>query len=39
MLHRTRRLLVRQRTALIDAMRAHLAEFGIIAGVGRNGVE
>lgn len=39
MLHRTRRLFVRQRTALINAMRAHLAEFGIVAGVGRNGVE
>ena len=39
MVHRTRRLFVRQRTALINAMRAHLAEFGIIAGVGRNGVE
>ena len=38
MVHRTRRLFVRQRTALINAMRAHLAEFGIIAGVGRNGV-
>lgn len=38
-LHRTRRLFVRQRTALINAMRAHLAEFGIVAGVGRNGVE
>ena len=39
MLHRTRELLVRQRTALINALRAHLAEFGIVAGVGRNGVE
>ena len=39
MVHRTRKLVVRQRTALINAMRAHLAEFGIIAGVGRNGVE
>ncbi len=38
MLHRTRRLFVRQRTMLINAMRAHLAEFGIVAGVGRNGV-
>ena len=34
-LHRTRRLFVRQRTMLINAMRAHLAEFGIVAGVGR----
>jgi transposase len=39
MLHRTRQLFVRQRTALINAIRAHLAEFGIVAGVGRNGVE
>ena len=39
MVHRTRHLFVRQRTMLINAMRAHLAEFGIVAGVGRNGVE
>ncbi len=39
MLHRTRRLFVRQRTMLINALRAHLAEFGIVAGVGRNGVD
>ena len=39
MLHRTRALFVRQRTTLINAIRAHLAEFGIVAGVGRNGVE
>ncbi|MCP5081116.1 MAG: IS110 family transposase [Alphaproteobacteria bacterium] len=39
MLHRTRALFVRQRTMLINAIRAHLAEFGIVAGVGRNGVE
>ena len=39
MLHRTRELFVRQRTTLINAIRAHLAEFGIVAGVGRNGVE
>ena len=39
MVHRTRQLFVRQRTTLINAMRAHLAEFGIVAGVGRNGVE
>ena len=38
MLHRTRQLLVRHRTRLINAIRAHLAEFGIVAGVGRNGV-
>ena len=39
MLHRTRHLLVRQRTMLINALRAHLAEFGIVAGVGRLGLE
>ncbi len=39
MLHRTRHLMVRQRTATINAIRAHLTEFGIVAGVGRNGVE
>lgn len=33
-LHRARDLLVRQRTMLINAMRGHLAEFGIIAGQG-----
>jgi len=39
MLHRTRHLFVRQRTTLINALRAHLAEFGIVAGIGRNGLE
>lgn len=39
MLHRTRQLFVRQRTSLTNAIRAHMAEFGIVAGVGRNGVE
>lgn len=38
-LHRTRHLFVRQMTAVINALRAHLAEFGIVAPVGRNGVE
>jgi len=39
MLHRTRHLFVRQQTAVINAIRAHLAEYGIVAPVGRNGVE
>jgi transposase len=39
MLHRTRHLFIRQQTAVINAMRAHLAEFGIVAPVGRRGVE
>jgi transposase len=34
MLHRTRDLLVRQRTMLVNALRGHLAEFGIIAPQG-----
>ena len=34
MLHRTRCLLVRQRTMLVNALRRHLAEFGIIAPQG-----
>jgi transposase len=39
MLHRTRHLLIRQQTSVINAIRAHLAEFGITARVGRRGVE
>jgi transposase len=39
MLHRTRHLFIRQQTAVINAIRSHLAEFGIVAAVGRNGVE
>src|SRR5262245_48305779 len=35
MLHRARHLLVRQRTAQVSAMRAHLAEYGIVAPKGR----
>ena len=34
MLHRARALLVGQRTALICALRGHLAEFGIVAPKG-----
>lgn len=33
-LHRTRELLVRQRTMLINAIRAHCAEFGLVAAQG-----
>ena len=39
MLHRTRHLFIRQQTAVINAIRAHLAEFGIVASVGRHGIE
>jgi transposase len=38
-LHRTRHLCMRQQISVINAIRAHLAEFGIVAAVGRNGVE
>jgi len=38
-LHRTRQLLIRQQTSVINAFRAHLAEFGIVAPVGRAGVD
>ena len=37
MLHRTRQLLVRQRTMLSNALRGHLAELGIVSAKGRNG--
>jgi transposase len=37
MQHRTRDLLMRQRTQLINALRAHLAELGIVAAQGREG--
>ena len=39
MLHRTRHLFIRHQTAIINTIRAHRAEFGIVAPVGRNGVE
>ena len=39
MLHRVRLMLNRQRTQLSNAMRAHLSEFGIVAPVGRLGLE
>ena len=39
MLHRTRHLFIKQQTSVINSIRAHLAEFGIVAPVGRNGVE
>ena len=37
MLHRTRQLLVRQRTMLSNALRGHLAELGVVSAKGRNG--
>ncbi|MGF7174950.1 hypothetical protein FHS63_002721 [Azospirillum doebereinerae] len=39
MLHKTRDLLVRQRTMLVNGLRGHLAEFGIIAAKGLGGVK
>jgi transposase len=39
MLHRTRDLLMRQRTQLINALRAHLAELGIVAAQGNAGLK
>src|SRR5262250_2932179 len=39
MLHRARDLLIRQRTQLINAMRAHLAELGLVAPKGREGLQ
>jgi transposase len=37
MLHRSRQLLVRQRTMLSNAIRGHMAELGLISAKGRNG--
>ena len=39
MLHRVRLILCRQRTQLTNALRAHLAEFGVVAPIGRIGME
>lgn len=39
LLHRVRSLLVRQRTMLVNALRAHMAEFGIIAPQGLRNIE
>src|SRR3974377_2209252 len=38
-LHRTRHLCIRQPTSVINAIRAHCAGFGIVAPVGRRGIE
>jgi len=38
MLHRVRDLLIKQRTMTINALRAHLAELGIVSAKGREGV-
>jgi transposase len=38
-LHRARLLMIRQRTQLSNAIRGHMAEFGLAAAIGRNGLE
>ena len=38
LLHRGREQLVRQRTMLVNALRAHLAEFGMVAAQGLRNV-
>ncbi len=38
MLHKSRDLMVRQRTMLINALRGHLAEYGFVTGIGAGGV-
>jgi len=38
-LHRTREMLMRQRIQLSNAIRAHMAEFGLIAPIGREGLQ
>ena len=38
MLHRTRALLLRQRTQLVNALRGHLAEFGLVARRGARNI-
>lgn len=37
--HRTRDLLIRQRTMMVNALRGHLAEFGVIAAKGPAGAQ
>ena len=38
-MHRLRALLIRHRTRLANTIRAHMAEFGVVAPVGRLGLE
>lgn len=39
LLHRTRDLLVRQRSSLVSAIKAHFAEFGIVLGGGARNID
>ena len=38
-LHRVRELLMSQRVRLSNAIRAHMAEYGLVAPIGRNGLQ
>jgi transposase len=38
-LHRTRQTLIRQRTQLSNVVRGHMAEFGLVAPIGREGLQ
>lgn len=38
-LHRTRSILIRQRIQISNAIRSHMAEFGMAAAVGRQGLQ
>ena len=38
MQHRTRELLIRQRTQLINALRSHMGELGLVVAQGREGL-
>lgn len=38
-LHRTRQVLIRQRTQISNAIRGHMGEFGLAAPIGRNGLQ
>ena len=38
-LHRTRQTLIRQRTQLSNVIRGHMAEFGLVAPIGREGLQ
>ncbi len=38
-LHRTRQVLARQRTQISNAIRGHMGEFGLVAPIGRHGLQ
>jgi len=39
MLHRVLLMVNRRRTQISNALRSHLFEFGVVAPIGRNGIE